>query len=181
MSVSAVSRLRLTAGSSGNPESKQHESSISIKPYLESEVAMKYNIRLMMAALAVAGLQLTACQKQHAAHHAEHPAEVKKIEGSNLSSVTLTESAMKRLDVKTDQVREMDGKRVVPYSSLIYDPKGGTWVYTNPEPRTFVRHKIDIDRIDGNAVILNDGPPAGTAIASVAVAEIYGAEFKVGH
>jgi hypothetical protein len=142
---------------------------------------MKHSIRLMVAAMVIAGLQLTACQRHSGAHHAEHPAEVKKIEGSDLSTVTLTESAMKRLDVKTDQVREQAGKTVVPYSALIYDPKGQTWVYTNPQPRTFVRHKINIDRINGETVVLNDGPPAGTTIASVAVAEIYGAEFKVGH
>lgn len=142
---------------------------------------MKYSNRLMVVTLAIAGLQLTACQKHSAAHQAEHPAEVKKIEGSNLSSVTLTEQAMKRLDVKTDQVREHGGKSMIPYSSLIYDPKGQTWVYTNPQPRTFVRQKVDIDRINGDMVVLNEGPPAGTAIVSVAVAEIYGAEFKVGH
>lgn len=142
---------------------------------------MKHIQRTMLAALLIVGLQLTACQRQHAAHPAAHPAEIKKIEGSDLSSVTLTEQAMKRLDVKTDQVREQEGKIVVPYSSLIYDPKGQTWVYTNPQPRTFVRHKVDIARIKGDMVVLNDGPPAGTTIASVAVAEIYGAEFKVGH
>ena len=142
---------------------------------------MRYTNRLMVAGMVIAGLQLAACQKPHATHHAEHPAEIKKIEGTNLSSVTLTEQAMKRLDVKTDQVRAQGDKRVVPYSALIYDPKGATWVYTNPQPRTFIRHKVEIDRIDGNTVLLNDGPPTGTAIASVAVAEIYGAEFKVGH
>jgi hypothetical protein len=135
----------------------------------------------MVAALVTAGLQLTACQKHTASHNVEHPATIKKIEGSDLSSVTLTEHAMKRLDVKTDQVRAQGGQMVVPYSALIYDPKGQTWVYTNPQPRTFVRHKVDIDRIKGDMVVLNDGPPAGTTIASVAVAEIYGAEFKVGH
>jgi hypothetical protein len=132
---------------------------------------MKRINRLLVAALTVAGLQLMACQKPHGAHQVEHPAEVKKIEGSDLSTVTLTEHAMKRLDVKTDQVREQGGKSVVPYSALIYDPKGQTWVYTNPQPRTFVRHKIDVDRIDGNTIVLNDGPPPGTTIVSVAVAE----------
>jgi hypothetical protein len=29
--------------------------------------------------------------------------------------------------------------------------------------------------------ILKDGPPAGTVVASVGVAELYGTEFKVGH
>ncbi len=142
---------------------------------------MKHITRLMVAGLVIAGLQLMACQKHTGAHHVEHPVEVKKIEGSDLSTVTLTERAMQRLDVKTDQVREQAGKRVVPYSSLIYDPKGQTWVYINPQPRTFVRHKVDVDKIEGDWAILNDGPAAGTIVASVAVAEIYGAEFKVGH
>lgn len=142
---------------------------------------MKYTTRLMVTGLVIAGLQITACQRHASTHHVEHPAEVKKIEGSDLSMVTLTERAMQRLDVKTDQVREQGGKAVVPYSSLIYDPKGQTWVYTSPAPRTFVRHKVNVDRITGDSAILNAGPPAGTTIATVAVAELYGTEFKVGH
>jgi len=148
---------------------------------------MRYMNRLMIAALVSAGLQLTACQKQHAAHQAEHPAEIEKIDGSELSRVTLTEKAMQRIDLKTDQVREATVKRstsprrVVPYSSLIYDTQGQTWVYTSPQARTFVRSKVDIDYIEGDLAVLNDGPPTGTVVASVAVAELYGAEFKVGH
>lgn len=142
---------------------------------------MQHIYRSLIAVMVITGLHLTACQKQHAAHQAEHPAEIKKIEGSDLSSVTLTEKAMQRLDVKTDQVRAQGGQKVVPYSALIYDPKGQTWVYTSSEPRTFIRHKVDVDKIEGDIVVLNDGPAVGTVIASVAVAELYGAEFKVGH
>ena len=69
----------------------------------------------------------------------------------------------------------------MPYSALIYDPQGQTWVYTNPQSRTFVRHKVEVDYIEDNLVVLNDGPPVGTVIASVAVAELYGAEFGLGH
>ena len=142
---------------------------------------MRYMNRLMVVAMVAVGLQLLACQKHVTTQQAEHPAAIEKIEGSDLSKVTLTEKAMQRLDVKTDQVREEGGRVVVPYASLIYDPKGQTWVYTSPAPRTFVRHKVDIDRITGDSAILNAGPPAGTVIATVAVAEIYGTEMKVGH
>lgn len=142
---------------------------------------MKHINKLMIVMLVTAGLQLTACHREHAAHHAEHPAEVKKIEGSDLSEVHLTERAIQRLDVKTDQVREQGAKKVVPYSSLIYDVNGQTWVYTSPQPRTFVRSKVDVDYIKGDMAFLNDGPPTGTLVASVAVAELYGTEFKVGH
>ncbi len=137
--------------------------------------------RVMIAVLIIAGLPLAACQRQADTQHVEHPAEITKIEGSNMSRVTLTERAIERLDLKTDQVREEGGKKVVPYSSLIYDPEGQTWVYTSPQPRAFVRHKVDVDYIKGDIAVLNDGPPVGTVVAAVAVAELYGAEFKVGH
>jgi hypothetical protein len=134
-----------------------------------------------LAVLLVAGLQLTACSKDAAAKHVEHPADVQAIAGSDLKKVTLTERANQRLDVQTEQVREEGGRRLVPYSSVIYDPKGNTWVYTSPAPRTFVREKVEIDRIIGDQVVLKVGPAAGTLIASRAVAELYGTELKVGH
>ena len=142
---------------------------------------MQHINRSLVAVMITAGLMITACQKHSEAHHAEHPAEITKIEGSDLSRVTLTEKAVQRLDLQTVQVREQSGKKVVPYSSLIYDPNGQTWVYTSPETRTFLRYKVDVDKIEGDIAILNDGPPVGTIVASVAVAELYGAEFKVGH
>jgi streptogramin lyase len=141
-----------------------------------------------MAVVAIVGsLALAACQKKAAHHEAEHPATVEKIEGSDLKRVTLTAKAIERLDLKTDEVREQrlsssaPPQKVVPYSSLIYDPQGNTWVYTSPQPASFVRHKVEVDQIKGDVVVLKDGPPAGTLVASQAVAELYGAEFKVGH
>lgn len=143
---------------------------------------------LWMAVLAsVASLMFTACQKKAAAHTAEHPATVEQIEGSDLKRVTLTARAMERIDLKTDEVREQrvspaaSPQRVVPYSSLIYDPQGKTWVYTSPQPGSFVRHSVEVDYIEGDLVALKDGPPTGTVVASRAVAELYGAEAKLGH
>ena len=142
---------------------------------------MLYRIGVILIIIAVAGMPLAGCQKDHGSHKGEHPAEIVKIEGSNLARVTLTAKAIQRLDLKTDQVNDQGGKKVVPFSSLIYDPNGQTWVYTSPQPRTFVRHKVDVEYIKGNIAILNDGPPIGTSVASVAVAELYGAEFEIGH
>lgn len=137
-----------------------------------------------MGGALLAILPLAACghHDSHAVHH-DHPSHVEHIDGTDLSKVTLTERAMERTDVRTGHVSEDKGRgrKVVPYSSILYDPHGETWVYTSPEPRTFVRAKIDIDRIEGENVYLNDGPPVGTVVATVGVAEIYGSEFEVGH
>jgi hypothetical protein len=131
-------------------------------------------------------LPLAACS-QHESHaaHAEHPAQVDKIEGSELSRVTLTAKAAERIGLETTSVREqdLDGsmRKAVPYSSLIYDPKGRTWIYVSPQARTFVREQVEVDRIEGEWVYLSKGPAAGTEIASMGVAQIYGAETGVGH
>ena len=71
-------------------------------------------------------------------------------------------------------------RKVIPYGAVIYDLYGETWVYTNPEPLVFVRHPIRVDYIEGDLAVLWEGPPAGTAVATVGVAELFGTEFGVG-
>ena len=137
----------------------------------------------LIAIFVAAMLQFWGCQK-HTSHHMEHPAEVEEIEGSDFSRVILTERAIERIDLQTAQVIEVRNsapKLVVPYSSILYGPEGQTWVYTSPEARTYVRYAIDIDYIKGDQVFLIAGPPVGTTVVTVGVAELYGTEFKVGH
>lgn len=69
---------------------------------------------------------------------------------------------------------------VVPYSAVIYDLQGATWVYVSPEPLVFVREPITIDYVQGDMAILSDGPAVGTEVATVGVAELYGADTGVG-
>ncbi len=148
---------------------------------------MNHGKRWMTVAIIVGGLGLEACGRKPAAHKREHPAEVVRIEGADVSRVTLTARAIERIDLRTDQVREQrvpgsaSPRRVVPYSALIYDPRGETWVYSSPEPRTFVRQRVVVDYIEGAIAVLREGPPTGTVVASVGVAELYGTEFGVGH
>lgn len=148
---------------------------------------MRHDKRWLAVALSVGCLQLTACGRPaHTATH-EAPAKVERLEGSELSRVTLTERAVERLALRTVEVREQPvtrsaaPRRVVPYSSLIYDAKGVTWVYTSPQPLSFVRQQVNVEYIEGDTVVLSDGPPSGTVVASVGVAELYGTEFGVGH
>lgn len=73
------------------------------------------------------------------------------------------------------------GRTVVPYSAVLYDSHGETWVYTSPQPLVFVRHRIEIDHIEGNRAVLRTGPPVGTTVVTVGAAELLGTEFEVGH
>jgi hypothetical protein len=149
-------------------------------------------VRWMLALLLAAAVSFTITQsalagggKSLGEPSGVVPAQVEHIPGSDLRRVTLTPKAIERIDLRTTTVRqaEVNGspRTVVPYSSLIYDPHGGTWVYTNPKERTFVRHEVDVDYIEGDDVFLTRGPSVGTTVASVGVAELYGTEFEVGH
>ena len=71
-------------------------------------------------------------------------------------------------------------RKIVPFSSVIYDPAGGTWVYTSPEPLEYVRHPITVDYIDGDIAVLSAGPPTDTAIVAIGATELFGLEFGIG-
>ncbi len=149
---------------------------------------MKRSSLLMVGVLIVAGLQLAACAQTPQATASEdtnEPASIEPIAGTELHRVVLTEQAFQRLGIQTAPIREeqVNGtqRKVIPYAAVIYDLHGETWTYTSPAPLTFVRQAITVERIDGDRAILVDGPPAGTEVATVGVAELYGTEYEVGH
>ena len=136
------------------------------------------------AALAVVlvGLELTEREaEEDAAAGGSEPAHVEPISGSALSRVTLTESAAERLGLETAPIRSRGGRKIAPYSAILYDAQGKTWVYTSRARLTFVRARVEIAAIRGDEALLSSGPPVGTEVASVAAAELYGTEFEVDH
>jgi len=239
---------------------------------------MRRDYRLWAVIAILAGLQTAACTKKTEILSEIKPAKVERVQGTELSRLTLTPKAVERLDIKTGAVREErigarkrlaageviprpaaaanDGSKVwvrvamspadlrsvaasqpaqiasladvtggttaraiaslndakeltalhyavdqadgftlgqrvrvelavsgaamrsvVPTSSMLYDAKGKTWVYTSPEPMVFVRHAITVDHIDGDRVVLSDGPAPGTVVVTVGAAELLGTEY----
>jgi hypothetical protein len=242
------------------------------------EEIMRRDYRLWAVVAILAGLQTAGCTQKAEIQSEIKPAKVERVQGTELSRLTLTPKAVERLDIKTGAVREErigarkrlaageviprpaaaanDGSKVwvrvvmspadlrsvaagqpaqiaslgdvtsgttarpiaslngakeltalhyavdqadgftlgqrvrvelavsaaamrsvVPTSSVLYDAKGKTWVYTSPEPMVFVRHAITVDHIDGDRVVLSDGPASGTTVVTVGAAELLGTEY----
>ena len=144
---------------------------------------MQNRNRWMVMILMMAGLLLAACAKApEAPASEERPAKVEHLEGANPTSVVLTEEAARRLDIQTAPVREeqVSGAQriVLPYAAVLYDAEGNAWVYTSPEPLTFVRNPIVVDHIDGDTAVLSEGPPSGTAVVTVGATELFGSESE---
>jgi hypothetical protein len=131
-------------------------------------------------ALVLAGFELAEREASEDAVGVE-PAAVEHSDATGLSRVTLSPSAAERIGLETAAVRTRNRALVVPYSALIYDERGRTWVYTSPERLTFVRAPVVVRRITGESAVLSAGPRAGTTVAVVGAAELYGTEFEVDH
>ncbi|HEX2993324.1 MAG TPA: hypothetical protein VHP14_00780 [Anaerolineales bacterium] len=133
--------------------------------------------RLLIIILVLAGFLLSACGGGQIPVTGEKvaPSKLEPIEGSELSRVILTEKAAERIGVKTTPAKE----RIVPYSAVIYDTKGNTWIYTNPAPLTYVRESVAISRIEGDQAFLSKALKSKDPIVTVGVIEIYGAETGV--
>jgi len=136
---------------------------------------------LVMVLVAVVCLS-PACKSSAAEEEAggSELATVEPVEGSDVSTVTLTEEAADRIDVQTSTVESSNGELTIPYAAVLYDPAGDTWTFTSPEALTFVRAPIDVDKIVGDRALLSDGPPAGTDVVVVGAAELLGTEYEVG-
>ena len=146
---------------------------------------MKHTYRWIVVAAISAGLLLSACNQSapEAGPAEDGPAIVEHLKGGvDVTKVTLTQDAAKRLDVQTAPMREMavDGaqRKVIPYAAILYDVDGATWTYTNPEPLVYMRHPIKVDFIKGDDVILKEDLPPGTSVVTVGATELYGSESE---
>ncbi len=136
--------------------------------------------------LITAGVSLSACGEastgydhETASHH--EPAKLEPIKGTDVQRVIFDAEAAKRTGLQTAPIRQDGRGKIMPYAALIYDAEGNAYAYTVPEPLTYVRKEIGIVRVDGDSVMLSDGPPVGTKVVTVGAAEVYGTEFEIAH
>jgi hypothetical protein len=131
--------------------------------------------------LVIAALALVACTEVEEEESSGYePSKLESIKGSDdFQRVTFTAEGAERVGLKTVPIRRSGGREVVPYAALIYDPEGRAYVYTSPRRLSFVRAEIQVDRIDGDRVLLSDGPPAGTDVVTVGADEVYGTELDI--
>lgn len=125
-------------------------------------------------------LSATGCaQAPEAAPSEGEPAEIAEVPGTALHRLTLTEHAVERVGIATAviAVDPQTKKLTVPYGAILYDSSGKAWVYTNPEPRVYVRQSITVQRINGDVAVLTDGPAAGTVVVTTGAEELLGTEF----
>jgi hypothetical protein len=137
---------------------------------------MKRHGRWVVTMLAAGVLLLPACREVSSETSTRsEPFTLQPIEGTDLARVILTADAAERIGLETITVEGA----TVPASAIWIDIDGQAWVYTSPEPLTFVREGVTVDRYREDVAELSDGPAAGTEVVSVGVAELIGSEFGI--
>ncbi len=134
---------------------------------------------LMGAALLTSGCRSDSVVARH------EPVKIEETDQKGIMRVTLEAKAAERLGIETARVSEetVPGKgmrKVIPYGAVMYDTKGEAWTFTSPQPLVFVREHLVIEDIEGDRVILTEGPSPGTIVVTVGAAELMGAEHKYG-
>jgi hypothetical protein len=145
-------------------------------------------IAVAVVAVAIAGVLLFRGGGTPETASGSPHATVDRADGSDRSRVRLAAKASERLGIRTAAIRPADTSvvksspalTVIPYSALIYSADGKTFVYTSPEPMTFVREPVTVDTIDNEVVMLSAGPALGTAVVTVGATELYGLETGIG-
>jgi hypothetical protein len=133
------------------------------------------------AVAATAALPLAGCAEvESETAEGYQPAKLEPVKGEeDLQRVTFTSEGARRLGLRTAPLRNAGERLVMPYAALLYDAEGATFAYRTVGPRTFLRVPVKVDRVDGDRVILADGPAAGTAVVTVGAAEVRGAELDI--
>lgn len=70
--------------------------------------------------------------------------------------------------------------RTVPYSAVVYDIQGGSWVYEQAANRRYVRRRVQIHHTASGIAYLASGPTTGTPVLVEGAAELWGVEFGAG-
>jgi hypothetical protein len=125
-------------------------------------------------------LSVTACSQTSEETGPKYaPATLGPADAAGVKTVTFTHDAAQRVGLQTTPV--VAGRRgvAVDYAALIYDKKGQSWVYTVPQPLTFVRVKVTVDRIEKDRAALSVGPAPGVQVVTTGAAEVYGAELDI--
>ncbi|HEX6150014.1 hypothetical protein [Nocardioides sp.] len=137
--------------------------------------------QLAASVVAVVAIAASAgcTEVEEAAPHVHQPAHLEPIDGSDVQKVTFDERGAEQVSLQTASVQRRGKNTVVPYAALIYDGQGASWVYTSPEPLTYMRVAVDVVRIEDDRVLLRGGPRPGTSVVTTGAAEVYGAELEI--
>lgn len=80
----------------------------------------------------------------------------------------------------TLNLRGAEESLVIPWSAVLHDLHGGTWVYESSGAQSYVRRPVEVRYVTAAQAVLARGPAIGAKIVTAGAAELFGTEFGAG-
>lgn len=77
-------------------------------------------------------------------------------------------------------LRGEDENLVVPWSALVYDVNGGSWIYQALQANVYQRRRVQVLRVVEDQAAVTGDIAAGIEVVTAGVVELFGTEFGVG-
>ncbi|OQW68786.1 MAG: HlyD family secretion protein [Proteobacteria bacterium ST_bin12] len=88
---------------------------------------------------------------------------------------------MQRVSVTLNTQSKSNKALTLPWSAVVFDVYGGSWVYTQQSKNLYERKRVFLDYVSGNRAIISDGPPEGSKIVVNGALELFGVETGFAH
>ncbi|WP_446809669.1 membrane fusion protein MtrC [Methylomonas sp. 2BW1-5-20] len=80
----------------------------------------------------------------------------------------------------TIPLRDAGNSVVVPWSAIVYDADGGSWVYQSLDAGIYLRRRVQVIWVENDQAALAGGVQEGVKVVTTGAAELFGTEFGAG-
>jgi len=88
---------------------------------------------------------------------------------------------MQRVTVSLNTQNQSTHALTLPWSAVVFDIYGGSWVYTQKSKYIYERKRIFLDYVSGHQAIISEGPPEGSMVVVNGALELFGVETGFAH
>lgn len=88
---------------------------------------------------------------------------------------------MQRVTAAIPTLGKSTNALTLPWSAVVFDIYGGSWVYVQKSNHTFERKRVFIDHVDGQQAFLSEGPVEGSKVVINGALELFGVETGFSH
>lgn len=98
-----------------------------------------------------------------------------------ISNQQSTFAPAQRISVSISTLKDQKQGIAIPWSSVVFDVYGGSWVYAKTSITSFERKRVFVEQVNGSTAIVSQGLQQGTPIVTNGALELFAIETGFTH
>lgn len=86
-----------------------------------------------------------------------------------------------RVSITLNTIGKSSKDFTIPWSAIVFDIHGGSWVYLQKSKNTYERNRVFLDHVAGSNAVMSQGPAEGSHIVVNGALELFGVETGFTH